>query len=99
MAATLSGRPAETEPRDYDAGHRLPAAGGRPWRRVQSDAAPINDLGRGRRRGPPERLEPRRMAMRNAPKATTTAPPITNASDGSHAPPRSRKPSTLIGSV
>src|SRR5271166_4831723 len=46
MAATLSGRPAKTEPRYHDAGRRLPAAGDRLWRRVQSDAAPINDLGR-----------------------------------------------------
>src|SRR5271167_2151481 len=36
MAATLSGRPAKTEPRYYDSGRCLPAAGNRPWRRVQS---------------------------------------------------------------
>src|SRR5260370_33072747 len=51
MAATLSGRPAKAEPRYYDSGHCLPAAGDRPWRRVQGDAAPINDLGRGVRNG------------------------------------------------
>src|SRR5271165_2657875 len=51
MAATLSGRPAKTEPRYHDAGHCLPAAGMRPWRRVQSDAAPIDDLDRGVRNG------------------------------------------------
>src|SRR5271157_3310640 len=51
MAATLSGRPAKTEPRYHDAGHRLPAVGNRPWRRLQSDAAPIDDLGRGVRNG------------------------------------------------
>src|SRR5271165_5488572 len=51
MAATLSGRPAKTEPRYHDAGHCLPAAGNRPWRRLQSDAAPIDDLDRGVRNG------------------------------------------------
>src|SRR5271157_6668713 len=51
MAATLSGRPAKTEPRYYVAGHCLPAAGNRPWRRLQSDAAPIDDLDRGVRNG------------------------------------------------
>src|SRR5271157_404790 len=51
MAATLSGRPATAEPRYYDSGRCLPAAGNRPWRRVQSDAAPIDDLGRGVRNG------------------------------------------------
>src|SRR5271169_887866 len=51
MAATLSRRPAKTEPRYHDAGHCLPAAGNRPWRRLQSDAAPIDDLDRGVRNG------------------------------------------------
>src|SRR5271166_695660 len=51
MAATLSGRPAKTEPRYYDAGRCLPATGDRPWRRLQSDAAPTDDVGRGVRNG------------------------------------------------
>src|SRR5271166_4690561 len=51
MAATLSRRPAKTEPRYHDAGHCLPAAGNRPWRRLQSDAAPIDGLDRGVRNG------------------------------------------------
>ena len=51
MAATLSRRAAEAEPRHDDAGRRLPVAGNRPWRPLESDAAPINDLGRGVRNG------------------------------------------------
>src|SRR5271157_4426269 len=51
MPATLSCRPATTEPRYHDAGHCLPAVGNRPWRRLQRDAAPIADLDRGVRNG------------------------------------------------
>src|SRR5208282_4824491 len=47
MAATLSRRAAEAEPRYDDTGRRLPAAGNRPWRPVQSDAAPIDEPDRG----------------------------------------------------
>src|SRR5208337_3998792 len=51
MAATLSRRAAEAEPRYDDSRRRLPVAGNRPWWPVQSDAAPIDDPDRGVRNG------------------------------------------------
>src|SRR5262245_61797986 len=48
---------------------------------------------------PPSMEVGRRSARRNPAAPTSTAPPITNASDGSQAPARSRKPMILDGSV
>ena len=54
---------------------------------------------RGIRIGPPSRATRRRRARANATSPMTSAPPITKASEGSKSPARSRKPSTLAGSV
>src|SRR5271157_3340229 len=53
----------------------------------------------GQWKGSPERLAARRAAMRKATNAMAIAPPMTKASEGSQAPPRSRNASTLLGLV
>src|SRR5690606_18185831 len=56
-------------------------------------------VARGRCIAPPRKLCVRFLAMAKANRPTAMAPPMTKASDGSQVPKRSRKPSTLAGSV